>query len=93
MGPTEILYPNAHADLGGLLPMIPYLAFRNTNRALFTSIGITVVVLVVFGFGKSRITTDKLRENFISAGQTLLIGVVAAGTSYGVVRALNTDSL
>jgi VIT1/CCC1 family predicted Fe2+/Mn2+ transporter len=72
--------------------MIPYFAFKNTNHALFTSIGITVVVLVVFGFGKSRLTTDKLGENFISAGHTLLVGVTAAGASYGIVRALNTGS-
>ncbi|KAI4732596.1 hypothetical protein E4T50_16837 [Aureobasidium sp. EXF-12298] len=78
--------------LGGLLPMIPYFAFNNTDHALFTSIGITVVILIVFGFGKSRLSGDKLKDNWISAGHTLLVGVVAAGASYGIVRALNSSS-
>lgn len=86
------MYLDAHFNLGGLLPMIPYFAFNNTNHALFTSIGITVIILVVFGFGKSRLTGDKLKDNWISAGHTLLVGVVAAGTSYGIVRALNSSS-
>lgn len=72
--------------------MIPYFAFNNTDHALFTSIGITVVILIVFGFGKSRLSGDKLKDNWISAGHTLLVGVVAAGASYGIVRALNSSS-
>lgn len=41
---------------GGLIPMIPYFAFHNIDHALFTSIGITGCVLVVFGFVKSIVT-------------------------------------
>jgi VIT1/CCC1 family predicted Fe2+/Mn2+ transporter len=41
--------------------MIPYFAYKNINHALFTSIGITVTVLVVFGYGKSALTGSTRR--------------------------------
>ncbi|TIA60951.1 hypothetical protein D6C76_10236 [Aureobasidium pullulans] len=76
--------------LGGILPMIPYFAFRNTNYALFTSIGITVVILLVFGYGKSKIMGNTGRASLSSAVHTLVVGAVAAGASYGIVRGINS---
>ena len=70
--------------------MIPYFAFTNTNYALFTSIGITVVILLVFGYGKSNITGNTGRDSLSSAVHTLVVGVIAAGASYGIVRGINT---
>lgn len=75
---------------GGLLPMIPYFAFKSTNDALFTSIGITVVILIVFGYGKSAVVGNTKKDSFLSACYTLLVGVTAAGTSYGIVRGLDS---
>jgi len=75
--------------LGGLVPMIPYFAIRNVNHALFTSIGITIVILLVFGYVKAIITGTNKRSTVWSAFQTLIIGAVAAGTSYGIVRAVD----
>jgi VIT1/CCC1 family predicted Fe2+/Mn2+ transporter len=75
--------------LGGIIPMIPYFAFKNVNHALFTSIGITVVVLLVFGYMKARIAGVKGRARFTSAFETLVVGVLAAGTSYGIVYGIN----
>ncbi|GAB7355175.1 hypothetical protein MBLNU459_g5738t1 [Dothideomycetes sp. NU459] len=74
---------------GGILPMVPYFAVRDVTRALFGSIGITVVVLVCFGYGKGVGTGTGRREAAVGALHTLLVGVVAAGTSYGIVRAVN----
>jgi vacuolar iron transporter family protein len=70
--------------------MIPYFAMKNVTRALFVSIGITVVILLFFGFIKSDITIRTRRAGAYGAIETLLIGVVAAATSYGIVRAINS---
>ena len=70
--------------------MIPYFIFtKDVNNALFTSIGITAVVLLAFGFTKAKLCGTGLKDAVIGALQTLLIGGVAAGVAYGVVRAVN----
>lgn len=78
--------------IGGLVPMIPYFVMRNATQALFVSIGITVVILLVFGFIKDWITVRTKRAGVWGAIQTLAIGLVAAGTSYGIVRGLDSKS-
>lgn len=69
---------------GGLTPMIPYLAYKNINHALFTSIGITVVILMVFGYLQAVVTGCNRRDAAFSSMQTLMVGVLAAGPSYGI---------
>lgn len=69
--------------------MIPYFAMRNVAHALFVSIAITVVVLLFFGFVKNWVTIHTKRAGTYGALQTLLIGVLAAGASYGIVRAID----
>lgn len=39
--------------VGGLIPMIPYFAMETAQHALFVSIAITVVILLLFGYVKS----------------------------------------
>ncbi|KAK7913896.1 hypothetical protein PG985_011599 [Apiospora marii] len=75
--------------IGGLVPMIPYFLMRRAADALFVSVGITVVILLVFGYIKNWVTIRNKRAGVKGALQTLLIGALAAGTSYGIVRALN----
>jgi predicted membrane protein (TIGR00267 family) len=75
--------------LGGLIPMVPYFIFHNINHALFTSIGITVVILLVFGYFKAILTGCSKKDAVLSALQTLMVGVLAAGASYGIVRGVN----
>lgn len=88
---TSLAFFIANATvLGGILPMIPYFAYKNTNHALFTSIGITVVILIIFGYGKSAIVGNPKKDSFLSACYTLIVGVTAAGTSYGIVRGLDS---
>jgi predicted membrane protein (TIGR00267 family) len=77
--------------IGGLIPMIPYFAMTNVMHALFVSISITVVILLVFGYIKNYVTIRTKRAGFYGAVQTLLIGILAAGTSYGIVRALDSE--
>jgi VIT1/CCC1 family predicted Fe2+/Mn2+ transporter len=75
--------------LGGIIPMIPYFAFQNVNHALFTSIGITFVLLVAFGYIKALLTGLKRMEIVSSIFQTVAVGAIAAGTSYGIVRGIS----
>lgn len=75
--------------IGGLIPMLPYFFFKEVNDALFTSIGITVVILLIFGYVKALVTGTDHRAAAASAVQTLLVGALAAGTSYGIVRMVN----
>ncbi len=73
--------------------MIPYFAMKNVTHALFVSIGITFVVLIVFGFVKNYITIRTKRAGLYGAVQTLFIGTLAAGTSYGIVRGINSSNI
>jgi VIT1/CCC1 family predicted Fe2+/Mn2+ transporter len=76
--------------IGGLIPMVPYFAMKSVTRALFVSIGVTVAILLIFGFVKNFITIGTKRAGFYGAAQTLFIGVLAAATSYGIVRAIDS---
>lgn len=77
--------------LGGIIPMIPYFAVKDVNTALFISIGITVVILLAFGYSKSIITGTGHKSAIFSAIQTLIVGAAAAGASYGIVRGVNAS--
>ena len=72
--------------------MIPYFAVKNVTHALFISIAITVVILLVFGYIKNWVTIRTKRAGVYGALQTLFIGVLAAGASYGIVRAIDSTS-
>jgi len=76
--------------LGGLIPMIPYFAIKDVTHALFVSIGITVVMLLAFGAVKNWLTIKSKRSAVWGAFQTLCVGVLAAATSYGIVRGLDS---
>lgn len=78
---------------GGLLPMIPYFATKHINEALFSSIGITVVILLVFGYVKAKVTGCSGKDSAIGAIETLFIGALAAAVSYGIVKGINSSKL
>jgi vacuolar iron transporter family protein len=77
--------------IGGLIPMIPYFVMDVAREALFVSIAITVVILLAFGFVKSYVTVRNKKAGFWGALQTLLVGALAAGTSYGIVRLIDRE--
>ncbi|KAE9962604.1 hypothetical protein BLS_000123 [Venturia inaequalis] len=79
--------------LGGLLPMIPYFIYKNIMHALYTSIGISVVVLILFGYVKAIVIGQKKRHAVYSAIQMLAIGTLAAGASYGIVTGVNASKI
>ena len=75
--------------IGGLVPLSPYMAIRHVERALFISIGITLVALCLFGYLKGYFTgTQPLK----SAVQTVVIGTLASGAAFGLARAIQAIS-
>ncbi|RSM10850.1 hypothetical protein CEP52_003308 [Fusarium oligoseptatum] len=72
--------------IGGLIPMIPYFVMDRVREALFVSIGITVAVLLVFGYVKNYVAIRNHRAGVWGAVQTLVIGMLAAGTSYAIMN-------
>ncbi|KUL91148.1 hypothetical protein ZTR_00754 [Talaromyces verruculosus] len=79
--------------IGGLLPMIPYFAMTNVTHALFVSIGITFVILIAFGFIKNYIMIKTTQSGLWGALQTLIVGTLAAGTSYGIVYEIDHSNI
>ena len=75
--------------IGGLLPMIPYFAIADVFNAFYTSIGVTIAILLVFGYGKAAATGCTKLDSCVSALHTLGVGAFAAAVSYAVVRAVN----
>jgi VIT1/CCC1 family predicted Fe2+/Mn2+ transporter len=69
--------------------MTPYFAVNDVDRALFISIGVTCVVLLIFGYCKAIATGTTRGAAIYGAVETLAIGAVAAGVSYGIVRGVN----
>ena len=78
--------------LGGLIPLIPYFFIPRAHTALIYSSVFTGVVLLIFGAVKARITgaTESKLDYVWGAVTTLLVGGLAAGAAFGIVRALET---
>ncbi|EPB86703.1 hypothetical protein HMPREF1544_06489 [Mucor circinelloides 1006PhL] len=72
--------------IGGLIPLLPYCFFDDSIYALYISVAVTFLTLLVFGYIKSRLVNPN--GAVWGAIQTLLIGAIAAGASYGIVYLL-----
>ena len=72
--------------------MIPYFAMKNVTHALFVSIAITVVILLGFGYIKNWVTVRTRKSAVYGALQTLCIAGLAAGASYGIVKAIDSSN-
>jgi len=69
--------------VGGLIPLWPYMVLSQGATALWTSIGVTLATLLVFGHVKARFTgARRLR----GALQTALVGGLAAAAAFGIAR-------
>ncbi|KAI8367235.1 VIT family-domain-containing protein [Choanephora cucurbitarum] len=73
--------------VGGTIPLLPYLFVQDVVSALYTSFFVTSLTLFCFGYLKSIYLRPK--QALIGAIQTLLIGAVAAASSYGIVALVN----
>jgi VIT1/CCC1 family predicted Fe2+/Mn2+ transporter len=72
--------------VGGFIPLGPYMLFSGIRTALWISVIITFLALVLFGYVKGRFTG---MAPFRSAFQTVLIGGLAAITAFGLARLLS----
>ncbi|KAJ7594352.1 VIT family-domain-containing protein [Mycena floridula] len=95
--PTRRLYISAFTIgmgylLGGLIPLLPYFFIPIAHVALIYSSIVTGIVLLIFGAVKSRVTgAGKGFAGVVwGAFSTLLVGGLAAGAAFAIVRALET---
>jgi VIT1/CCC1 family predicted Fe2+/Mn2+ transporter len=72
--------------VGGLVPLLPYMFIAESRIALYWSAVVTLIALFLFGFLKGKATgMPALR----SAGQTVLIGGIAATAAFVIARAFS----
>ena len=69
--------------VGGLIPLAPYFAAQNLDRALLASVAVTLTALFVFGGIKARFTGIPVWRGGL---QTTLIGGLAAAAAFGIAR-------
>lgn len=72
--------------VGGLVPLVPYMAAATVREALGISIALTLIALFIFGYVKGRFTGAR---PFRSALQTVLIGGLAAAAAFAIARAIS----
>ncbi|GCE06530.1 VIT1/CCC1 transporter family protein [Dictyobacter aurantiacus] len=69
--------------VGGLIPLSPYILLPVARTALLTSVVVTLLALLIFGYIKGRFTgTNPLRSGI----QTALIGGLAAAVAFFIAR-------
>jgi VIT1/CCC1 family predicted Fe2+/Mn2+ transporter len=71
--------------VGGIIPLLGYMFTKTPSEGLPISAAITLVVLFIFGFFKSKITGQPA---LIGAIRTTAIGAVAAATAYTIAKML-----
>jgi VIT1/CCC1 family predicted Fe2+/Mn2+ transporter len=70
--------------IGGLIPLAPYTVLSSISQAFAYSVGFTALALVLFGAIKGHFTGINKAK---SAGQTLLVGGLAAAAAYALAHA------
>lgn len=69
--------------VGGLIPLSPYILLHVASTALMTSVILTLLALLIFGYIKGRFTgTSPIRSGL----QTALIGGLAAAAAFLIAR-------
>jgi VIT1/CCC1 family predicted Fe2+/Mn2+ transporter len=68
---------------GGLVPLAPYFFIRSVRHALFGSVIVTLLALLVFGYVKGKFTTSRALR---SAWQTALVGGLAAAAAFVIAK-------
>ncbi len=75
--------------IGRLILIIPCFVINDIDRALFVSIGITCIVLLLFGYYKAIITGTRRRRAVYSAFKTLGIRALTVAVSYGIIKGVS----
>ena len=76
--------------IGGFIPLLPYFFIPRAQVALIYSSIMTGIVLLVFGAVKARVTGASQGPAGYAWGafSTLMVGGIAAGAAFAIVRAL-----
>jgi VIT1/CCC1 family predicted Fe2+/Mn2+ transporter len=69
--------------IGGLIPLAPYMLVPKSQQALYGSIAVTFIALLVFGALKGKFTGTSVWR---SAVETATIGAVAAAVAFALAR-------
>ncbi|KAL4933980.1 VIT1/CCC1 transporter family protein [Aspergillus undulatus] len=80
--------------IGGFIPLVPYFFVNQVLVALYCSVAVMAVTLLVFGYIKTGVVRGwRGRENILAGVkggiQMVLVGGVAAGAAIGLVRVIN----
>ncbi len=71
--------------VGGLVPLAPYFLVKDIQQALLVSVAVTLVALFIFGYLKAKATGQ---PPLAGAVKTTIIGALAAGTAFGIAKAI-----
>jgi len=76
--------------IGGIIPLLPYMFVEQASKALFLSVVITGLILLIFGVVKQRVTGGEggVKGYAYGAVSTLAVGGLAAGASWLIVGLL-----
>ena len=72
--------------VGGIIPLSAYLVFADAHRALWVSVGVTLVALGIFGGIKGKFTGAPVIRSGL---QTTLIGGLAAAAAFIIARCIS----
>ncbi|MHB8526518.1 MAG: VIT1/CCC1 transporter family protein [Candidatus Acidiferrales bacterium] len=72
--------------VGGLIPLTPYMLVSQIFSALWVSVGVTLLALLIFGFIKARYTDV---APWRGALQTALVGSLAAAAAFFLAHLVN----
>ncbi len=72
--------------VGGLIPLAPYVLIKEVLPALWASVGVTLLALLIFGGIKGHFTGVK---PWRSGLQTALVGGLAAAVAFGIARLIH----
>jgi vacuolar iron transporter family protein len=71
--------------VGGIIPLFPYMIFETVKEAVIASVIVTLFALFIFGAVKAKLTGLSI---LLGAGQTMMIGGLAAFIAFLVARAV-----
>jgi vacuolar iron transporter family protein len=74
--------------VGGLIPLAPYILMNDIMTALWTSVGVTLLALLVFGAIKGHFTGVKPWK---AGAQTALVGGLAAAAAFLIARLIHVS--
>lgn len=79
---------------GGLCPLLPYFFVEDVLHGLFFSTAVTLVILLIFGVAKTHFTgaTGGVGGYLYGAISTMMVGGLAAGAAFGLVRLLEVEA-